>query len=266
MVLETLFPVKKIIQHPLDMYIFSTVISFVSIFIANLIFPGVSTGKIIILFITIGVSPMIYFILEREEESERKIAESRLKQGFFERYEDTIWLFTLFFLGVFTAIFIFSVFSPQDAVEKVFEDQILEIERISTLSSGSFSASKALELIVKNNLRVMGLSFFLSFLLGVGSVVILSWNASILALYLASFLRKGLISEFLTRTITLIPHAPIEILAYFVAGIAGGILSMGVIKEKILSREFSLVFKDSLILLALSVFLVLIGALFEVFV
>lgn len=265
MVLETLFPVKKIIKHPIDMFIFSMVITFVSIYIANLIFPGPSTGKIVILFITMSVAPMIYMILEKEEESERKIAEQKRSEGFFQRYEDIIWLFTLFFLGVFIAIFVFSLLSPESYVEEVFEDQILEIERISTLS-GSFASPDILELIVKNNLRVMGLSFFLSFLLGVGSIVILSWNASILALYLASFIRKGLFNEFVSRTITLVPHAPMEITSYFIAGIAGGILSMGIIKERPLSREFRLIFRDSLILMGMAVFLVFMSALLEVFV
>lgn len=265
MVLEAMFPVKKIIKHPIDMFVFSTIITFVSIYMANLIFPGVSTGKIIILFITVSVSPMIYLIFEKEEESERKIAEKKKSEGFFKRYEDTMWLFTLFFLGVFTAIFVFSLISPEEFVQKIFEDQLLEIQRISSIS-GSFVLSDVLELIVKNNLRVMGLTFVLSFLLGVGSVVILSWNASILALYLASFLKKGLVTDFISRSITLVPHAPIEIGAYFVAGIAGGILSMGVIKERAFSKEFNLIFRDSLILLSLSVVLVIMGALFEVFV
>lgn len=266
MVLETLFPAKKIIKHPIDMFIFSMIMTFVSIFLTNLIFPGASEGKIVILFITISVSPIFYILFEKEEESERKIAEHKLNQSFFERYGDTIWLFTLFFLGVFAAIFVFSLFSPESLVETVFEDQLLEISRISSISSGSFNSNNILNLIITNNLRVMGLAFFLSLMIGVGAIVILAWNASILALYLTSFIRAGLMGEFLTRTITLIPHAPIEIGAYFIAGIAGGILSMGIVKERIFSKEFSLIFRDSLILMTLGVLLVLFGALIEVFV
>jgi len=264
MVLESLFPVKKVIKNPVEMFIFSMIITFASIFTANLIFPGSSTGKIITLFITISMAPIIYALFVKEEESERKVAEHRIKQTFFERYEDIIWLFTLFFLGVFASIFIFSILSPETYVRSTFEDQVLEIERVSSLS-GSFTFSDVLDMIIKNNLRVMGLSFLLSFLIGVGSIVILSWNASILALYLASFIRQGLMSEFLVRTFSLIPHAPVEILAYFLAGISGGILSIGMIRERLLSREFFLVFRDSLALLALAIFAVLLGAFFEVF-
>jgi uncharacterized membrane protein SpoIIM required for sporulation len=111
----------------------------------------------------------------------------------------------------------------------------------------------------------MGLSFLLSFLLGSGAIIILAWNASILALYLSSFLRKGLIEEFLVRSISLIPHAPIEIASYFLAGIAGGVLSVGVIREKLFSKEFFFVLRDSLILMGLALLAVLIGAVVEVF-
>ena len=110
----------------------------------------------------------------------------------------------------------------------------------------------------------MALSFALSFLIGSGAVVILAWNASILGLYLASFLRQGLVEEFVVRTVGMIPHAPIEIGAYFLAGIAGGMVSVGIIREKLFSKEFFLVFKDSLILLVWAFAAIIIGAFIEV--
>ena len=119
--------------------------------------------------------------------------------------------------------------------------------------------------IINNNLRVMIFSFVLSFLLGTGAIFILSWNASILAVYFAGFLRGGQFETFYQQTLGIIPHAPIEILAYFLAGIAGGILSVGVIREKINSKEFMLVLRDSLILLMISVFAVLLGGVVEVY-
>ncbi|MEM5778711.1 MAG: stage II sporulation protein M [Candidatus Aenigmatarchaeota archaeon] len=266
MVLESIIPVKKVIKNPVDMFIFSIIISLASIYLADLIFPGVSTGKIITLFITVGITPMIYGVFRREEEIEREEAEKKIDKKFFERHGETILIFSLLFLGVFLAIFVVSIFSDEAYVKYIFEDQIKEIERVTSLSqTGSFIKSEILQIIIENNLRVMGLSFLLSFLLGSGAVIILAWNASILALYLSSFLRKGLIEEFIVRSISLIPHAPVEILAYFLAGIAGGILSVGLIREKLFSREFFLVFRDSLILLGLAVLAVFIGAFIEVF-
>lgn len=266
MVLESIIPVKKVIKNPIDMLIFSIIISLASIYLADLIFPGVSTGKIITLFITVGITPMIYGVFRKEEEIEREEAEKKIDKKFFERHGETILIFSLLFLGVFLAIFVVSVFSDEAYVRYIFEDQLKEIERVTSLSqTGYFIKSEILQIIIENNLRVMGLSFLLSFLLGSGAVIILAWNASILALYLSSFLRKGLIEEFIVRSISLIPHAPVEILAYFLAGIGGGILSVGLIREKLFSREFFLVFRDSLILLGLAVLAVFIGAFIEVF-
>jgi len=267
MVLESIIPVKKVIKNPIDMFIFSMIISFASIYLADFIFPGASTGKIITLFITVGVTPMIYGVFRKEEEIEREEAEHRINEKFFERHGETILIFSLFFLGVFLSIFIVSTFSDEAYVKYIFGDQLSEIERVTSMakSSGSFVSSDILQTIIENNLRVMGLSFLLSFLIGSGALIILAWNASILALYLSSFIRKGLIAEFVVRSISLIPHAPIEIASYFLAGMAGGILSVGLIREKLFGKEFFLVFRDSLILLGLAVLAVFIGAFIEVF-
>ncbi len=270
MVLESIYPVKKVIKHPVDMFVLSAVISFASIFIANMIFPGVSTGKIVTLFITVALAPAIYGVFKEEEEVERKEAEHKIHKDFFDRHDEAMKIFTLLFLGIFVAIFLTAIFSPEAYVEEIFGDQIQEIKRITSLSSGkAFTGAlspEILEIILWNNLRVMSLSFALSFLIGVGAVVILAWNASILAIYLASFIRQGLIEEFMVRTISIIPHAPIEIFGYFLAGIAGGILSVGLIREKFLSKEFLLVLRDSLLLLSLAVLSIFLGAFIEVFI
>jgi uncharacterized membrane protein SpoIIM required for sporulation len=270
MVLESIFPVKNVVKNPLDMFFLAAIISFSSFFIANMIFPGASTGKIITLFITASLAPMVYGVFREEEEVERECADHVLHKSFIDRHEDALKIFTLMFFGIFISFFLVSILFPSDFVESLFSDQITEIGRITSIPSGQAVgdalSSNILDVILWNNLRVMGLSFALSFLIGVGAVVILAWNASILALYLASFVRKGLMEEFVVRTISIIPHAPIEIFGYFIAGIAGGILSAGLIREKCLSREFKLIFRDSLLLMVIAVVSIFIGAFVEVFV
>ena len=263
MVLESLFPIKKVVRNPVEMFIFSMIVTFSSIYLADLIFPGSSTGKIVTLFITVAMTPMIYGIFKEDEEVDRECAENKLHKNFLDRHDETIWSFTFLFIGVFLAIFLISILSPEEYVTQMFGDQLLEIERVTSIS-GSFNVADILSVIITNNLRVMALSFALSFLIGSGAIVILAWNASILGLYLASFLRQGLLEEFVAKTVGIIPHAPIEIGAYFLAGIAGGIISVGLIREKVFSKEFFLVFKDSLLLLAWAIVAVIIGALIEV--
>ena len=267
MVLEAIFPVKKIVKTPYDMFLLAAIISFASIFISNMIFPGSSGGKIITLFITASLAPVVYGIFRCEENVERECAEHiGIKRNFIDRHEKALKIFTLMFLGIFTSLFLVSILLPTDFVQATFGDQLSEIQRITSIPTGNVLSPQILDVILWNNIRVMSLSFALSLLIGVGAVVILAWNASILALYLASFVNKGLYEEFMVRTISIIPHAPIEILGYFLAGIAGGMLSAGLIREKLWSKEFLLVFRDSGILMCLAVVAIVIGAFVEVFV
>lgn len=263
MVLESLFPARLVEKRPEDMLILSLIISLVSIFIANMVFPEYA-GVIIPLFITIAMTPLIYNIFSIEEDIERKKARKEIKLNFMQRHGETIWLFTLFFIGNFLAIFFIAIISPESFLASTFSPQISAIEAIAPSTTAAL-APPTLELIIWNNLRVMVFSFLLSFLIGTGALFILSWNASILAIYLGAFIRKGLYDQFLLRTVGIIPHAPIEIGAYFLAGIAGGILSVGIIRERLKSKAFFLVFKDSLIMLFLAVLAVIIGAFVEVY-
>ncbi len=267
MVLESLFPAKEIISKPREMFIMSFVISFVSVFSAYFIFQT-EAGIIAPLLITATMTPVIFRIFTIEEEIVREEAEDKIKVGFMERHGETIWLFTLFFLGVLIPFFLISTIMPTDFVSAAFSQQISEIGRIRGLSAdvtGSAISDRFLNVITINNMKVMGFSFLLSFLFGTGALFILSWNASILAVYLASFLRQGEFAAFFSSTLGIIPHAPVEMLAYFLAGIAGGVLSAGMIREKFGTKEFNGVVKDSLMLLGLGVVSIFAGAYLEVY-
>ena len=268
MVLESLFSAKLVEQKPLYMLVASFLVTLASIFISNYIFPDFA-GWTIPLLVSVTMSPLIFRIFRYEEEIEREVAENRIKEGFMQRHGETILLFSLFFLGNFLAIFITAMLMPVAYIQSTFSQQIDAIKAISSLTVYATAyavISEKLSAIVLNNIKVMVITFLLSFILGTGALIILSWNASILAIYLSSFLKQGLIGEFAARTLGILPHAPIEFLAYFLAGIAGGILSVGVIREKIMSREFKFVLKDSIILFALSIIAVLFGGFIEVYI
>src|SRR5206468_3075331 len=120
-----------------------------------------SSGRTTTLFITIMMTPIIYRIFRYEEELEREEAEGKIKESFSERHKETIFLFSLFFIGNFLSVFSFSLIAPEDFVRSAFDDQLAEIARITSLS-GSISTTSAtsdiLEIILFNNLRVMSLT------------------------------------------------------------------------------------------------------------
>ena len=120
MVLESIFPVKKVVRNPLDMFILAAIISFASVFLAHMIFPGVSTGKIVTLFITCAMAPVVYGVFREEEEIEREEAEHRIHKKFFDRHDEALKIFSMFFLGVFASLFLISIVFPEDYVTSTF--------------------------------------------------------------------------------------------------------------------------------------------------
>jgi len=264
MVLESIFPAKKIESKPIDMLVLSLIIAFVSVFAAWWIYPA-AAGIISPLLVTVAMTPVVYRILIHEEEVEAEEAEKKISETFWQRHGEVIVLFGLFFIGNFISIFAIALLFPQEFVENAFSQQLADIAAVSGMAGAALTGSMLLSPIITNNLRVMLFAFALSFMFATGALFILSWNASILALFLATFLRQGLYTEFAMKTAGILPHVPIEMLAYFLAGIAGGMLSAGVIREKIESPEFKLVLRDSLLLLGLSVLAVVVGGLVEVY-
>ncbi|MBI4015297.1 MAG: stage II sporulation protein M [Candidatus Aenigmarchaeota archaeon] len=266
MVLESLFPAKDIVNKPIDMLILSFIVAIACVFISYFIFPSYA-GIIAPLLVTVAMTPVVYRIFSIEEEVERDEAEKKLTLTFFQRHRETILLFSLFFIGNFLAIFLLALVLPQEVATSAFSQQIAEIKLIKSVSAsatGSATSDAFFAIITMNNLKVMIFSFLISLFIVTGSFFILSWNASIIAIYLASFIRQGYIDDFFSRSLGILPHAPVEMLAYFLAGIAGGILSLGLVREKLWSPEFRLILRDSVLLMGLSIAAVFAGAVLEV--
>lgn len=265
MVLESLFPEKKIKSKPLDMLVIGFVIALVAVFASYFVFPKY-TGIIAPLITALAMAPLISRLFEEEEDEIDEVAENRLIMGFFSRHKSIISLFTLYFIGNFLAVFLLATILPQSLLQSMFEPQlsdIMAVQNIGTGATGSAIRVGLADVIIFNNLKVMAFAFLLSFLFGTGATFILSWNASILGIFLANYARQGLYHTLLLTTTGIFPHATVEIVAYFLAGIAGGILSVGMVREKFMSDEFKLMLKDSLLLLAISIVFVFAAAYIE---
>lgn len=269
MVLESIFSAGSVEKNPIDMLILSIIVTLICVYVSYMIFPEYS-GVITPLLITIAMTPLLFKIFKIEEEIDREVAEKKMEKTFIDRHDETIKIFTFFFIGVFLSILLVAVVMPTTFVDTVFKQQINTIQSIApsgaVLMEGYTMEKALLNTIITNNLKVMFFSFLLSFLIGTGALFILAWNASILSLYFANFIRQGLYNDFLYKMAGIAPHAPVEIAAYFLAGIAGGILSVGVIRERLGSKEFMIVFKDSLLMMIFAVLAVLFGGLLEVFI
>ena len=276
MVLESLLSPSKAKKKPWDVFIISLLYSCVAVVLASALFPE-QASILTIALITILFIPFIQKTFRKEEEKDELIAEKKMKStNLFERHKDVIVVYTLIFLGTVVAFSIVFTFLPQYG--NIFDLQIAQptLSQYATTKITGLASDPAFLFIkyVLNNSRVMILSFILSALLGTGAIFVLSWNASVISVFVGLKAINPLISAGTGSTtafliglpsglISIALHGIPEILSYFLAGIAGGILSVGIIREKIDSREFREVFKDALTVMIAAEVVIIFAALLE---
>jgi len=275
MVLEAIFSAETLEDKPRDMFILAFVVTLVVAFLSYYIFPEYA-GIVIPLLVTVAMTPIVRDIFIIDEGFERRQVKKKFFKSFWDRHDETIKVLAFFFLGSFAAIFLLMLVLPEDMISVIFKPQLDAIMAITgsteysltgaAITQNAINRGDVFSMIGWNNMKVLAFSFVLSFLFSTGSLFILSWNASILAIFLAVLVRRGLYHEFLSTTIGIIPHTPVEIGAYFLGAVAGGVLSVGIMNERWGSKELSLVIRDTAILLGLAILAVVVGAGIEVYI
>jgi uncharacterized membrane protein SpoIIM required for sporulation len=261
MVLESMLDPTKAKDRPLHVLVIAVIYSLVSVLIAKQIFPSQSS-ILAIAFITIVFVPFFQKLFELEEELEDEAA--RGSEGtLFLRHEKTVYVFSAFFIGVSMAVTLSFLIVPDDVF--VAQMDTLKGFSASAIKNGNFA------IFFVNNSQVMILTFMLSVLFGAGAIFILAWNASVIGVYIGSLVQSLAAKLGASAYIYGVPvgfgsivlHGIPEILAYFIAGLGGGILSVGIIRESVPSKEFKLIFKDSVAMLIVAEFLIFVAAVIE---
>ncbi len=170
-------------------------------------------------------------------------------------------------------------------MSQAFSTQIITIDAINSAPTGhAVTIEQSLGNFMKifvNNFRVMFFCIFFAFFYGAGAIFILVWNASIIGAALGNFVREGL-SEVATKlgmmslgsyfhvfsmgVLRYMTHGVFEIMGYFIGGLAGGIISVAVIRHDFGSKEFNHILADSLDLLILAIVILFFAAMVEVFI
>lgn len=284
MVLESLLNPKKARKRPWEVFLVAVLYSIVAVLLASALFPE-QASILTIALITMMFVVYIQKLFGEEEEKDELIAEKKLKKSnIFERHKDVIVAYCMMFLGItvaLTAVFIFlpqygSVFDLQIAQPTISQYANAATAHATVSGQATASSNNAMYLFIKyvmNNSRVMILAFVLSALLGTGAIIVLAWNASVIAVFVGLKTISPLISgsghvvAFLiglpSGLLSIALHGIPEILAYVLAAIAGGILSVGIIREKIESNEFREVFKDALTVLVVAELVIILAAFLE---
>jgi len=254
MVLDRLLGVKETLKDPIKTFILGVVISLISLFISYTIFTK-STGLFAVVIITMATMPLMNRVIRYEEKEDEEIMETHT---FFQRYGDIIISYIALFSGMILAMSISFVLLPDQVAERVFDEQINEINIIR----GKFDFGNQFMEIFVNNTSVLMLCFLFSFLFGSGAIFILGWNASVLAAAIGLISKAaGGVKAFPAAVLMFLPHGSFEISAYFIGAIAGGLVSAAVMRKK--SLKFWHVVKDSAKLLAICFIFLVVGAIIE---
>jgi uncharacterized membrane protein SpoIIM required for sporulation len=282
MVLESITTPLKAERKPWDLFFVGLLYSSVAMFLALWIFR--EQASLVMVFLTVTATvPLMYNTLKFEEEKDLVIQKERI---LLKEHSKALSFFMFLFLGFLLAFAIWYVFLPEKTIEQTFSIQLQTIKTINskiighTINSAS-TASGVLLQIFSNNVKVFLFCIFFSFFYGAGAIFILTWNASVISAAIGTFIRNnismyansigltkiaGYFGVFSLGLLRYSIHGIPEILAYFIGGLAGGIISVAVIRHDFGSGHFKKILFDSLDLVVLGIFVLFIAALLEVFI
>jgi len=280
--LEMLINPKKAEKRPWEMFFIGAFYATLSLILTNWIFSGDPvlskyTGILVVTFCVMFSIPFMYFALKNEEEKDLQIT------GFWrlmKEHSKALTYFMFLFFGFIVAFsFWYIVFEDGNQNFRAQIETYCMINRptnfdecvseygVKTLSKTTafMSAQEKIVNIFANNIYVLIFTLVFSLIFGAGSIFILAWNASVISAAIGIFSQSNLINMPLGIARYMIHGIP-EIGSYFAGALAGGIISVAVIKHDIHSEKFWTILQDSLNLIIFAVVLLFIAALIEVFV
>ncbi|MFH1396130.1 MAG: stage II sporulation protein M [archaeon] len=274
MVLESLLNPFAVKKKPWEMFLAGFIYSLIGLFISYIVLRDYA-GLLLVFLTVMAAMPLIYKTMINEEELGMKL-NSRWR--ILREHSHVLTFLMLFFLGVVTSLSLAYIFLPVTMVESIFKIQSWAILNVNTAVSGSLTQFGLFKGIFMNNLRVLFICLIFSFMYGLGAIFILTWNASVVSAAIGNLIKTKIASVgavfgfdvittyFGIATLSVMRymfHGLMEIAAYFVAGLAGGIISVAVIKHNLNNEK---VIRDALDLFFISLAILIIAAVVEVYV
>lgn len=277
MVLESLVTPLTAEERPWQMFFLGILFSLVGIGFSVWVFEGQSSLVMVFLIVMASI-PIVFNTMRLEErKDEMEYSETYL----LKEHAKALSLFMFLFAGIVVASAVVYVFAPEESLNTLFSVQTQAIMDVNSRVSGSVINPDALPLIFLNNLKVLIFCILFAFVYGVGAIFILVWNATVIGVALGDFIRSQLgslasvfgylstahyfqvISLGVLRYAT---HGALEILAYFIAGLAGGIISISVVRHNFGTPKFDRILLDSAGLMIMSLVVLFVAAVVEVYV
>jgi len=288
MVFESLLNPKLAEEKPFLILLLGFVSTTLGLFLGNYILPRYAS-LVAVFLTTMFFIPLFYRTMIYEEQKDEEIDDEK---SLLKQHSKAIKFFIFLFLGMtLSFMFWFIVFSfgfMDFSARDMFAAQAAEVGSINGKAiyegdesgiTGNVIAKSSighLSQIFKNNFVVLIFCVVFSFMYGAGAIFILTWNASVIGYALGSYAvsiihaAESSFSSFLVgpscAMLRYFIHGIPEIIAYFVAALAGGILSVAFVKHAWGSEKFERIMADTSLLLLIALGILFIAALLEVFI
>jgi uncharacterized membrane protein SpoIIM required for sporulation len=278
---EMIMKPKRAERRPYEMFFIGLVYATISMLFVNFIFAKDTalregSGLLLVLFTVLSCLPFVYFLIKLEEGKDVEISDSgRLIKEHSKAIFALIWLF----VGIVVAFSIGYVLmdvAGQNPAES-FNFQIKTYCAINSpqnyenclgqyglISGSATTSSNFFYRIFMNNLGVMLFTLVFSLIFGAGAIFILVWNASVIAAAIGIFAKQGLF-HLPCAYVKYLVHGVPEIAAYFIAALAGGIVSVAIIRKDMRGERLWSILQDALLLVIVAIAILFVSGLMEVY-
>ena len=278
--LESLINPKRVEKGPWKMFFIGLLYASLSLLLVHWFFGSdvvlsKFSGMIVVTFCVMFSLPFMYFVIKTEEKQDEEI--EGLKHVW-QVHKDAIYAFMWLFLGFIVAFSIWGIVLQNPTLFNAQLETYCSINSPGNIddcvSQNIFgnvilptgAATKGLRLlsILENNIFVMIFTLIFSLIFGAGAIFVLAWNASVISAAVGVF-TKYRISEVPLGIARYMIHGFPEIAAYFITALAGGIFGIGVVRHGFKDERFLRVLQNVILLLFISIVVLIIAAVMEVY-
>jgi uncharacterized membrane protein SpoIIM required for sporulation len=278
--LETLINPKRGEKGPWKMFFIGLIYASLSLLLVHWFFSGDpnlsnASGILVVLFCIMFSFPFMYFIIKKEEKEDEEV------EGIFsvwQAHKDAIYALMWLFFGFVVAFSFWNIVLHDSNLLNFQIQTYCQINSpgdvagcVERYSSGEINATGAsvsslrFLSIIENNVYVMIFTLIFSLIFGAGAIFILVWNASVISAAIGIFTQYRII-DIPLGILRYSIHGLPEIAAYFITALAGGIFGVGLIRHGIRDRKFLKVVENVIVLIFISLAILIVAALLEVYI
>jgi uncharacterized membrane protein SpoIIM required for sporulation len=263
--LEILLNPSKAERNPGELFFVGAFYSAISMILGLLLF-GQQTSTMGIAIAIVGIIPLFYSIVKFESHKD-SLTGGNDEKWLLKQHSKAIVALLFVFLGMTTGYLAVFLFFSHATSSMLFDSQLQTLQSLNTYTGAHTSVTHSLGTIILNNLRVLAICIFFSVIFGSGALLVLSWNASVMAVAIGAFIREALLNNSTLTAVTMgllrySVHGIPEVVSYLIGSVAGGITFYAFVNHEFKNKHAI----DIAFLTIIATLTLIIAALLEVFV